>query len=158
MGKLIVTRALQPLGSFRLFRIVIDGQRLASITNGQSTVLELPAGRHKVVARVDWHGSSKPLAIDVAPQGSTHVKVGTAVGWWHWLWITAWFALFYWQNVVLLLLFVGLSLAPVTPLRNRFLYIRTITAAEAAALRGRSVPHPDALPSIRLTYDLFTKR
>jgi hypothetical protein len=157
MGKLILTRSCQHVAGLRLFQIVIDGQRLASISRGQTTVIELPVGHHEVMARMDWCRTN-PLGIEVGLQANHHAEVGSIVGWWYWLLIfTSWIAVIYWHNIIVGLVCIVLCSAPSTLLRHRFLYLRTITASEAAARRGTAVPHPDALPPIRLTRDLFGK-
>jgi hypothetical protein len=156
MGKLILTRSRQPITSLSLYHIVIDGRRLASINNGQTAVIELSAGHHEVIAWIDWCRSN-PLGIEVDSQGTNYAEVGATIGWWYWLLIfTSWFAFVYWRSPILGFVSFVLCLAPATLLRHRFLYLRTITASQAAARRGTTVPHPDALPAIRLTHDLFT--
>jgi hypothetical protein len=156
MGKLILTRPRQPIASFWPFQIVIDGWRLVSIGNGRTAVIELAAGHHEVLARMDLCRSN-PLGIDVGLGAIHHAEVGSSMSWWHSLLIfTSWFTFVYWNNIILGLVFFVLCFAPSILLRRRFLYLKTITASEVAARRATVVPHPDALPPIRLTDDVFT--
>ena len=155
MGKLILTRARGFYASLEHFQIVVDGQRLASIKNGYTAVIELPAGHHEVIARSGW-GRSNPLGIEVGLEGIQYAEVGTNMAGWDFLFVVpAWFAVVYWPFPGLVL--VAICEAASLLLRHRYLYLRTITASEAAARRGTAVPHPDALPAVRLSPDLFGK-
>ena len=155
MGKLIVTRSRQPVTSLWLYQIMIDGQQLATISHGQTALIELPAGHHEVVARSGWC-RSKPLEIEVGPQGNHYAEVGSIMSWWYLLFIfSSCLAISYLHNAILFLALFMLCVAPAVVLLHRFLYLRTITASEAAVRRGSAIPHPDALPAIRLTHDLL---
>ena len=51
---------------FRRYRVVVDGEQVASIGRGQRLDLPVPPGRHAVVLQVDW-ARSPQLEVDVAP-------------------------------------------------------------------------------------------
>ena len=156
MGKLILTRSRDPFPSLSPFQIVIDGRPLASVGRGRTAVIDLPDGHHEVIARCDWCRSN-PLEIEVGPQGNNHAEVGSVVVWWYSLLVLfCWCGHIGWQNIILGLLFLVLFLAPFIILAALF-YLRKITASEAAARRGMRIPHPDALPAIRLSPEVFGK-
>jgi len=36
------------------YRIFIDGEKVGSLTNGQTRDFEIKAGQHKIIAKIDW--------------------------------------------------------------------------------------------------------
>ncbi len=157
MGKLILTRSRHLATRLWVFQIVIDGRPTASISAGQTAVIDLPAGHHDVVARVDWW-RSRPLRIKVIPRGKNYAEVGSAITPWYWLLTFAsGVAWAHWHNTILSFALLLICLAPLILFRDHIVYLTTITASEAAARRGMRIPHPDALPAIRLSPELFGK-
>jgi hypothetical protein len=76
VGQIVVTR---PAGFYqdavRRYRILIDGQAAGRLKRGESLRHTVQAGRHEVVAKIDWSGS--PAAqVDVPPGGTVTLKVG----------------------------------------------------------------------------------
>jgi hypothetical protein len=74
-GQIIVSR---PVGYYqdalRRYKILIDGQEAGSLKRGETLRHAVRAGRHDVVAKIDWSGS--PTAhVDVRPGGTVTVKV-----------------------------------------------------------------------------------
>lgn len=52
-----VSRVSSFIDSFRSYRIAVDGKWVASVSAGRSIDIPVSAGRHSVVARIDWCGS-----------------------------------------------------------------------------------------------------
>lgn len=76
MAKLIVARPRQYVDMLRRYKILVDGERAATIRRGETVELELPPGRHEITARIDW-GRSNPVAIQ-AGEGESHcLEVGS---------------------------------------------------------------------------------
>jgi hypothetical protein len=76
VGQIVVTR---PAGFYqdavRRYRILIDGQEAGRLKRGDSLRHTVQAGRHSVVAKIDWSGS--PAAqVDVPTGGTVTLKVG----------------------------------------------------------------------------------
>ena len=159
MGRLIFSRSRHSSDPLWRFHVMIDGQRFASIDSGQTLVMELPPGHHEVMARIDWCRSNR-LEIEVGPQGTDFLEVGSNIGMWYYLLFAVAFFLasFYWHGIILWLVLGGVLSAPRILWRNRYLYLRTVPASERASKTGSAIPHPDALPPIRLPHDLFINR
>jgi hypothetical protein len=118
--------------------------------------IELPAGHHELVARIDWC-RSLPLVVEVGPHEPCYVEVGSILKRWHYALGVAFYAFlgFYIGFIPSFVTMGVVSLVPVTLLSQRYLYVRSITASERAARLGPPIPHPDALPPVRLPHDLF---
>lgn len=159
MGRLILSRSRHSSDSLRRFHVMLDGQRFASIDIGQSLVFDLPPGHHELLARIDWCRSN-PLKIEVCPQRTEYVEVGSKFGLWYCvLFLVIYFlASFFWHGITLWLVLGVLCLAPLILWRRCCLYLRTVPASERASKTGSAIPHPDALPPIRLPHDLFSNR
>ena len=76
VGQIVVTR---PAGFYqdavRRYRILVDGHEAGRLKRGEVLRHTVPAGRHDVVAKIDWSGS--PAArIDVPPGGTVALRVG----------------------------------------------------------------------------------
>jgi hypothetical protein len=76
VGQIVVTR---PAGFYqdavRRYRILIDGQEAGRLKRGEILRHTVQAGRHDVVAKIDWSGS--PAAqVDVPPGDTVTLKVG----------------------------------------------------------------------------------
>jgi hypothetical protein len=76
MAKLIVSRTRQFADRLRRYRILIDGDRVASIGPGNTVESDLTPGRHRVTARLDFM-STPPVEIETAPEGIRHLRVGS---------------------------------------------------------------------------------
>jgi hypothetical protein len=76
MAKLIVTRPRQFADRLRKYRILIDGDRAATIGPGETVEIELAPGRHQITARLDFL-SSPPVEIEAGPDEVHHVRAGS---------------------------------------------------------------------------------
>jgi hypothetical protein len=151
MATLIISRPNWTFDGFRTYLILIDGALSQAISSGQTVRIELPPGHHDVVARVDWC-RCKPLGIEMDPDGERYVRIGSVIKWWYFLFIPL-FALAspYLHPVLSALILVLWCCGPELLCPRRYLNLREEDASEVAARRGDLVPHPDALPPIRLS-------
>jgi hypothetical protein len=74
-GELVVSR---PAGWYqdllRRYEVVVDGRVAGRLRRGEELRVDVPAGRHRVQARIDWTGSP-PVEVDVPPSGTVTVTV-----------------------------------------------------------------------------------
>jgi len=72
-GRILIVR---PRGIWRdiarQYNIKVDGELVGKISRGSQLVVNVPAGSHRVQARIDWTGSP---AIDVEVLEGSEVKV-----------------------------------------------------------------------------------
>ncbi len=52
--------------ALRKYRVLLDGNVVAKIKNGEERVFDVEAGTHEVYLKVDW-GKSPILELDLAP-------------------------------------------------------------------------------------------
>ena len=156
-ARLILSRTKHSSDPLRCYQVLVDGQRSESLLVGETVGIELPAGHHELVARIDWC-RSQPLVVEVGPREPCYVEVGSILKWWHYALGMAFYAFlcFYVGYIPSLVAMGVVWLVPVTLLSQRYLYVRSITASERAARLGPPIPHPDALPRMRLPRDLFS--
>src|SRR5664279_934185 len=57
MAKIKIQRTNDYINLMRDYRLFIDGQKIGSIGNAQTKDFEIPAGRHSVIAKIDWCSS-----------------------------------------------------------------------------------------------------
>jgi hypothetical protein len=97
MAKLIVTRRREFAGGLRQyeFRILIDGDRVARVGPEKAVEIDLPPGRHRVIAQVDVLSRhpveidvgadflrSQPVEIDIGEDGVCALRVRSNLGGW----------------------------------------------------------------------------
>ena len=58
MATLAVSRDAAYMDSLRAYWVVVDGNRVGKIKNGQSFSFSLPPGEHTIMMKIDWCGSS----------------------------------------------------------------------------------------------------
>jgi len=54
MSEIIINRRSEFTNYFRKINIVLDGQPVAALKNGESTKIQVQAGSHKLKATIDW--------------------------------------------------------------------------------------------------------
>ena len=64
----------------RAYELVVDGQEAARIKRGESKALEVAAGQHEIVAKLDWT-SSDTLGLELGDDDVVHLGVGNNVEW-----------------------------------------------------------------------------
>lgn len=69
-----VTRGDGGVGVFRAMTVLVDGRKAASVLTGNRAALEVPAGSHRVSARMDW-ARSPDLAVDVSGGAVAEIAV-----------------------------------------------------------------------------------
>jgi hypothetical protein len=79
MAKLIVTRTRQFADMLRNYRILIGGERAATVAPAKTVEIELAPGAHQVTARLDFL-SSPPLDIELGPTEVRRLMVGSNLG------------------------------------------------------------------------------
>jgi hypothetical protein len=60
----------------RSYRIVVDGEPVASIKRGQRVEVPVTEGHHQVLARINW-GASAAVDVDLRPGGKVELRCGT---------------------------------------------------------------------------------
>lgn len=57
MAKLIIKREDRLINLFRKYRIRANGEELTTISNKETRELDLPEGKYRLEAKIDWAGS-----------------------------------------------------------------------------------------------------
>ncbi len=65
----------------RAYKIVVDGDEVAEIRNGESVSLELSPGQHEIHAKIDWT-KSNPVVVALSAGHSVHLGVANNVNMW----------------------------------------------------------------------------
>ncbi len=61
-------------GMMRRLQVLVDGTRVAALKPNEQSIVELDAGPHVVIAKMDWF-SSKDLTVQVLTEGQLTVEV-----------------------------------------------------------------------------------
>ena len=64
MSKLIINRSNEIYYLTREYRIYLDGQKIETLSSGESKELDIPEGIHNLCAKIDWCGSQN-LSINI---------------------------------------------------------------------------------------------
>ena len=54
MATIKIRRTNDYINVMRDYRLFIDNQKIGTISNGQTKDFEIPAGRHSLIAKIDW--------------------------------------------------------------------------------------------------------
>jgi hypothetical protein len=65
----------------RNYRLIVDSDLTYTIGRGQSIDIDLPPGRHRLIAAIDW-ARSNPVEIDLLPGQDRRLEVGSNVEGW----------------------------------------------------------------------------
>ncbi len=76
MATIVIKRKRELVSWLQIFRIYIDGNKIGSISNGQTEEFEIPEGNHTIKAKVYWCGSNK-ITFSVAGDQEQTVIVST---------------------------------------------------------------------------------
>ena len=76
MPSLKLKRIYRRYGMLRSLRIEIDRERVVSLECAEEKTIDLPAGNHTLVARMDW-AKSRPLTISLQDSSPTLVIADT---------------------------------------------------------------------------------
>jgi len=81
MATLSISRPRQYADALRQYRVLIDDAEAAAIRPGQTIDIDVPPGKHRVVAAVDWVRSN-PVEFEALPGGYHRLEVGSNVAGW----------------------------------------------------------------------------
>jgi hypothetical protein len=74
MAIIKIQRTNDYMNLMRDYRLFIDGQKIGSIGNAQTKEFEIPAGRHSLIAKIDWC-SSQELSFEIDKDDSKTLLV-----------------------------------------------------------------------------------
>ena len=74
MAIIKIQRTNDYMNLMRDYRLLIDGQKIGSIGNAQTKEFEIPAGRHSLIAKIDWC-SSQELSFEIDKDDSNTLLV-----------------------------------------------------------------------------------
>jgi hypothetical protein len=72
MATIIIKRKNEWANRFRNIHLEINGEYKGAISNNEELKIEVPAGNHTVVAKVDWCGS-QPFSIQTSENETIHL-------------------------------------------------------------------------------------
>lgn len=61
MSQIKIRRRRALVERYRNFSIYLDGEKLTNIKNGELLSIDIPPGRHLLVAKIDWNTSNSIL-------------------------------------------------------------------------------------------------
>lgn len=85
MGKLILSRKKEWQNKAKSFKVYLDGEKRATISNGEIKEIEMEPGKHQLQLKVDWC-SSPEIELDISDDKSITMKTS---GYKFGSWITA---------------------------------------------------------------------
>ncbi len=65
----------------RAYKLMIDGEECGRIKRNSSLAVDLPAGRHRITARIDWC-SGNVVTVDLDEGGMVEIDVSNPHGPW----------------------------------------------------------------------------
>jgi hypothetical protein len=72
-AKIVVLRRTGKVDRFRSYRVLVDGERVGSLRQGEQKEFDVAPGRHKVEVIVDW-GRSPAISVDLKPTDSVRLE------------------------------------------------------------------------------------
>jgi len=85
-ARVVIRRGAERIAMLRRYRILVDGRPAATVGRNETVELTVPAGTHRVEARIDWL-SSEPLDIALADGEQVVVECSAhpnpLVLWWY---------------------------------------------------------------------------
>jgi hypothetical protein len=97
MATVKIRRTNDYINGIREYRLFIDGQKVGTIGNSQTKDFEISAGRHSIIAKIDWC-SSKELSFEINDKDTITLLVG---GLENWRWIMPLFSIFIVLSIIL---------------------------------------------------------
>lgn len=61
MAKIIIKRSNEYVNKMRAIKILVDGEEIGSVADGEIKEFTTPEGEHKIEAKIDWCGSPEML-------------------------------------------------------------------------------------------------
>ena len=74
VGTLLVRRPSDMGGRLRHLQVIVDGTKVASLKVNEQAIVELDAGSHVLVGKMDW-ARSKDLIVQIPDSGQVAVEV-----------------------------------------------------------------------------------
>ena len=81
LGKLEIRRRSQYFARLRMIDVFVDDAPACVIANGESKILDVRPGRHKIHAKIDWC-KTPPLTVDVLVGRTLTVELGSEITTW----------------------------------------------------------------------------
>jgi hypothetical protein len=75
MATIKIRRTNDYINVMRDYRLFIDNQKIGTISNGQTKDFDIPAGRHSLIAKIDWC-SSQELFFEINNNETKIILVG----------------------------------------------------------------------------------
>jgi hypothetical protein len=76
MARIIISRKKEWSNRARKFGVYIDGEKKDTVLNGEIKDIEVPAGKHKIMFKVDWC-TSPEIEIELKEDKSKTVEVSS---------------------------------------------------------------------------------
>lgn len=81
MATLTITRPDQLANLVRRYRLIVDGKEVVAIPGGHVVDIELPPGRHRIIAAVNW-ARSNPIEFELSDDEHIVLEIGSnCAGW-----------------------------------------------------------------------------
>lgn len=75
MATIKIQRTSEYINSMRDYQILIDGQKVGGVANGDTRFFEIAEGKHKIFSKIGWCRSPE-IAIDLNDNETMSLKVG----------------------------------------------------------------------------------
>ena len=75
MASIIINRTSEYLNRLRNYDVYIDGEKIDTISNGETKEFNISAGQHSILIKIDWC-SSQTLLVDINDNETKSFKVG----------------------------------------------------------------------------------
>ena len=75
MASIIINRTSEYLNRLRNYDVYIDGEKIDTISNGETKEFNISAGQYSILTKIDWC-SSQTLLVDINDNETKSFKVG----------------------------------------------------------------------------------
>ena len=75
MASIIINGTSEYLNRLRNYDVYIDGEKIDTISNGETKEFNISAGQHSILIKIDWC-SSQTLLVDINDNETKSFKVG----------------------------------------------------------------------------------
>tara|TARA_Y100000294_G_C8516947_1_gene321267 strand:+ start:528 stop:968 length:441 start_codon:yes stop_codon:yes gene_type:complete len=116
MAWISIRRESQFAASMRNFKILLDGNKVETISDGEVKTLKVPPGRHKLLLKMDWF-KSEEVEFQSNNNETIHFQCGSGVKMKNFIWM--WVAL---MLLIGIILFGGFKLVPIEVFLDYYIY------------------------------------
>lgn len=81
-GLVKVVRTKNVAAGLRRLDVLVDGQKVGSVGNGEEQTFSVPEGRHSVEVKLGFGSRSEVVQVDVVPGEANALECGIARGFW----------------------------------------------------------------------------